>query len=157
MMDKRQRLLLVLEILWWVVTAIVVLAVLHPIQKAMHVWPFQTWNIVFVITLVTLTRYIFLLPHTFLAKRQEVKVGLIIAVFPFLFYLIGGLNGFMTYIEENTFEQLTGHLPAADKKSIEKYLWNEMLFFGAGSIIAAPVLAGRLFVSIWRLRNRGTV
>jgi FlaA1/EpsC-like NDP-sugar epimerase len=157
MMDKRQRLLLVLEMLWWVVTAIVVLAVLYPIQKAMHVWPFQTWNIVFVITLVTLTRYIFLLPHTFLAKRQEIKVGLIIAVFPFLFYLIGGLSGFMTYVEEHTFEQLTGHLPAADKKSIENYLWNEMLFFGAGSIIAAPVLAGRLFLSIWRLRNRGTV
>lgn len=156
-MDKRQRLLLVLELLWCVITAIVVLAVLYPIQKAMHVWPFQTWNIVFVITLVTLTRYIFLLPHTFLAKRQEVKVGLIIAVFPFLFYLIGGLNGFMTYIEENSFEALTGHLPAANKKSIEDYLWNEMLFFGAGSIIATLVLAGRLFLSIWRLRNRGTV
>lgn len=157
MMEKRQRLLLVLELLWWIVTAIVVFAVLYPIQKAMHVWPFQTWNIVFVVTLITLTRTIFLLPHTFLAKRQEVKVFLILAMFPFVFYLIGGFNGFLTYVEENTFETLTGHLPAADKKSIENYLWNEMLFFGAGSIIAAPVLAGRLFLSIWRLRNRGTV
>lgn len=156
-MDKRQTLTVLLEITWWVVTAVVVLATQYPIHKAMYVWPFANWNIVFVVVLVTFSRYIFLLEHTFLAWRQEIKVVCLLLMFPLAFILIGGLNAFMTFIEENTWEPLTGHLPVADKKSIENYIWNEMLFFGAGSIIATPVFAGRLMLSIWRTRNRGTV
>ncbi|MEQ1747102.1 MAG: hypothetical protein ABMA02_16855 [Saprospiraceae bacterium] len=156
-MKKQQALKLLLEILWWALTAVVVWAILYPIHKAMHVWPFEGWNIVFVVVVVTFTRYIFLLKHTFLAHMQEVKVGLILLMFPLTFKLIEGLNAFMVYIEEKTWDPLTGHLPLADKIAIEEYIWAEMLFFGVGSFIAAPVFAGRLMMSVWRTRNRGTV
>lgn len=156
-MDKRQSLVVQLELLWWTITAIVVWAVLYPIGKAMHVWPFKWWNAVFVVVLLTFSRYIFLLKHTFLAKKQVLKVVLILLMFPLTFALVSGLNAFMVFIEERTWESLTGHLPALDKKAIENYIWGEMLFFGAGSIIAAPVFAGRLMMSIWRTHNRGTV
>lgn len=156
-MDKKQSLKLVLEILWWVLTAVIAWAVLAPIHKAMYVWPFEGWNIFFIVLLITFTRYIFLLEHTFLARLQEVKVGLILLMFPLTFKLIEGLNTFMVYIEEKTWDPLTGHLPLADKTAIESYIWAEMLFFGVGSFIAAPVFAGRLMLSVWRVRNRGTV
>jgi len=156
-MQKQRSLVLLLELIWWFVTAIVVFAILYPVNKAMNVWPFQGWNIFFVVVLFTLTRYIFLLKHTFLAKKQILKVVLMILMFPLTFILILGLNRFMVYIEENTWEPLTGHLPPLDKKSIETYLWTQMIFFGAGSIIAAPVFAIRLFISVWRTQNRGTV
>ncbi|MBV6443432.1 MAG: hypothetical protein DYG98_06095 [Haliscomenobacteraceae bacterium CHB4] len=156
-MDKRQTLTLQLEILWWVITAIVAWAVLYPIYKAMYVWPFKWWNVVFVVVLITLARYIFLLQHTFLARKQVLKVTLLLLMIPLTFILVRGLNAFMVFIEENTWDPLTGHLPAADKKAIENYIWTQMLFFGAGSIIAAPVFAGRLMLSIWRTHNRGTV
>lgn len=156
-MEKRQSLLLSFELLWWVITAAIVWAVLFPIHKAMYLWPFQTMNIVFVVALVTFARYIFLLPHTFLAYRQELKVVFMLLMFPATFMLVDGLNGFMRYIEDNTWDPLTGHLPALEKNAIESYMWNEMLFFGAGSMIAAPVLAVRLFMSVWRTKNRGTV
>lgn len=156
-MEKRQSLILLLELLCWVATAIVVVAVLYPINKAMHVWPFRDWNIVFIVVLLTLTRYIFLMKHTFLAKRQVLKAVLILLMFPLTFAMVNGLNIFMTFIEEKTWDPLTGHLPPLDKKAIESYIWGEMLFFGAGSMIAAPVFAGRLMLSIWRTHNRGTV
>ena len=156
-MDKRQSLRVLLEMTWWVATAFVVLATQYPIHKAMYEWPFGLWNTVFVVVLVTLARYIFLLEHTFLAKRQEIKAVCLLLMFPLAFILIGGLNAFMTFIEEQTWEPLTGHLPVDYKKSIESYIWSEMLFFGAGSIIATPVFAGRLMLSIWRTHNRGTV
>lgn len=156
-MDKRQTLTLQLEILWWAITAIVAWAVLYPIHKAMYVWPFEWWNIAFVVVLITLARYIFLLQHTFLARKQVLKATLLLLMIPLTFILVGGLNAFMVFIEENTWDPLTGHLPPADKKAIENYIWTQMLFFGAGSIIAAPVFAGRLMLSIWRTHNRGTV
>ena len=156
-MDKRQSLTLLLELLWWVVTAVIVALVLYPVHKAMYVWQFEWLNIIFIVTLVTFTRYIFLLPHTFLARMQVLKVVLMLLLFPATFALINEVSGFMIFIEENTWDPITGHLPPSQKRSVEQYMWVEMLFFGVGSFIAAPVLALRLFQSVWRVRNRGTV
>lgn len=142
--------------IWWILTAVVVYVVLYPIHKAMYVWPFQGWNIAFIIVLLTFSRYIFLMKHTFLAQRQTLKVVFILLMFPLTFAMINGLNIFLTYVEDNTWDTLTGHLPADEKRSIEEYLWNEMVFFGAGSVIVGPVIAVRLFLSVWRTHNRGT-
>lgn len=154
---SRTNLLFALEALWWVITAVVVIAVLYPVHQAMLTWPFEGWNIIFMVTLITLGRYIFLLQHTFLAKRQAFKAVLIVLLIPATFLLVGGLNEFMSWIEDNTWEPLTGHLPLTPQRRMEAYIWNEMIFFGAGSIIAAVVFAGRLLQSIWLTHNRGTV
>lgn len=155
--DKSDALKITLELIWWLLTALIAWLVLRPIFKAMYVWPFEVWNIIFVVTLVTLTRYVFLLQHTFVAKRQVLKIVLLLLMFPFTFVLIDQLNEFLNYIDERTWEPLVGHLPTAQQPAIQEYIWREMLFFGVGSIIAAPVFAGRMMLSIWRQRNRGTV
>ena len=121
-MDKRQSLTLLLEIVWWVATAFATWAILYPIHKAMYVWPFEWWNVTFVVVLITLARYIFLLKHTFLAKQQVLKIALLLLMFPLTFTLVNGLNAFMVFIEEKTWYPLTGHLPPADKKAIEDYI-----------------------------------
>lgn len=156
-MNKSDNLKIVLELIWWIFTALIVWLVLRPIYKAMYVWPFETWNVVFIVTLITLTRYIFLLKHTFIATRQVLKIVLLLLMFPLCFILIDHLNEFLTHIEEHTWEPLVGHLPTEQQPAIQDYIWGEMLFFSVGSIIATPVFAGRMMLSIWRQRNRGTV
>jgi len=156
-MTQSNKLKIALELIWWVITAIVAWAVLYPIHKAMYVWPFEIVNIIFVVLLITLTRYIFLLKHTFIGERQVLKIVLLLLMFPLAFLLIEQVNGFLVFIEERTWEPLTGHLPTAQQPAIEQYIWGEMLFFGVGSIIATSVFAGRMMLSIWRTRNRGTV
>ncbi len=156
-MNQKKSLTILLEVIWWVATVIAVFALIYPIRRALPVWPFQGWNIAFIVVLITFTRYIFLLQYTFLAKMQVIKVVVILLLFPLIFALVGGLHGFMNYIEEQSWDPLTGHLPAEQKRAIESYIWGVMIFFGAGSIVASPVLAGRLFLSVWRTRNRGTV
>jgi hypothetical protein len=69
-MNNRLRLTLLLELVWWIATAVVIIAVLYPIHKSMRFWPFEQWNIAFIIIVITIARYIFLLKHTLLAKRQ---------------------------------------------------------------------------------------
>lgn len=156
-MNKFNTLKITLELVWWVITALIVWAVLQPIQKAMYVWPFEFTNVVFVVVLFTLTRYIFLLKHTFINKQQVLKIVLMMLMFPLTFYLIERVNDFLGFIEEQTWEPLTGHLPAPQQPLIQEYIWGEMLFFGVGSAIAAPAFAIRMMLSIWRTRNRGTV
>lgn len=156
-MNKSITLKIVLELIWWAVTAIVLWAILRPIHEAMYVWPFEITNVVFIVTLLTLTRYVFLLQHTFIGQQQILKIVLMLLMFPFTFYLVERVNEFLVFIEEQGWEPLTGHLPPAQQPAIEAYIWGEMLFFGVGSAIAAPVFAGRMMLSIWRTRNRGTV
>jgi hypothetical protein len=144
-MDKKISLQIWLELLWWVLTAVVVVAVLYPIHQAIHVWPFERTNIIFIVV------------HTFLARRQVLKVGLILLMFPVLFLFIGMVNEFMVFIEEQTWDPLTGHLPTAQRRGMESYIWNEMLFFGAGCLVAIPAFMVRMMLSVWRTRNRGTV
>jgi FlaA1/EpsC-like NDP-sugar epimerase len=151
-MNKNQT-MLVMEGVWWVITAVVVLVVFLPIQQANVPWPFWGWNTLFIVVLITLSRYIFLMRYTFLADRQIIKAILFIAMFPILFAVIGGVNGFMTYIEDNTWDPITGHLASEDKRGMESYLWNEMLFFGTGSVIVVPAFSIWLFISVWRQYN----
>lgn len=155
-MRNKTLLLVFIEITWWVITGVVVWAVLSHIYKAMYVWPFRNENILFIITLITLARYTFLLKHSFLAKRQILKIVLMLAMIPLAFVLLDKLNGFMAFVEDHTWDMLTGHLPQPQKAETETYLWTEMLFFGVGSIIATPVFAVRLMISIWRTHNLGT-
>ncbi len=156
-MNQKKSLTILLEVIWWVATAVAAFALVYPIDRALPVWPFQNWNLAFIVVLITFTRYIFLLQHTFLAKRQVLKVALILLLLPVTFMLVSGLHSFLNYVEEQSWDQLTDHLPPDEKRAMESYIWGTMVFFGAGSIVAAPVLAGRLFMSVWRTRNRGTV
>jgi hypothetical protein len=152
-MNKENQLLIGLELLGWLFTAFVVWCILYPIHQSLHVWMFEKWNVMYIIVLITLVRYLFFLPHTFLAKQQVLKFVIFILLIPVTFFLAQGLNGFMTTIEKQTWDDITGHLPLEQRRTMESYLWNEMLFFAAGSVIAAPVLAFRLLVSIWRTHN----
>jgi hypothetical protein len=156
MTQNKNNLLFWFEIVWWVVTLVVIVGVLFPIWQVME-WPFQPTNVIFIAVFITFTRYIFLLQHTFLARKQLLKAILIIAMVPVTFYLVSQLNGFMVTVEEKTWTPLTGHLPEKTRLSMEAYCWNEMLFFGTGSVITAPLLAIRLLASIWLTHNRGTV
>ena len=151
---NRQSLVILMEAIWWAATALIVFAVLWPIHKAMRTWPFEISNIVFIVTLITLTRYMFLTEYTFLAKRQILKIVLLVLAFPATFLLVSHVFNFANFIEENTWEPLTGHLPEAEKQWMEKYIWAEMLFFGVGSVICTPIFAVQMMVSIWKTRNR---
>jgi len=146
-----------LELIWWVFTAVVVIGVLLPIYTNVEGYPFYFINIVYVVTFITLTRYIFLLRYTFLAKRERIKLILFFLSIPFVFYLGQELNHFQTFLDEEGLNAVTGFLPLSSGTGMIQYIQNEILLFGVGSIICAVVFPFRLMVSIWRFRNKGTV
>jgi hypothetical protein len=156
-MDSKQSLHFRLEIIWWFFTLILVAGVLYPILTKIDNYPFLVINIIFIIVFVTFTRYIFLLKHTFLAKQQILKTGIVLIGIPIIFMLINQINIFQTYIDENGIEGVVGDLAFGKRENIATFIRAEMLFFGVGSVISAIVLPFRLVVSVWRTRNRGTV
>jgi len=156
-MDQSRNLSLKMELIWWLVTAILVAAILYPILKYTDNYPFLILNIVYIIVFVTLSRYIFLLKYTVLANAQLVKVAIILLSVPIIAYLINGINFFQTYIDENGMDSFLSPDSTLSKEQIGSFIRNELILFGVGSVIAAIVLPFRLVISLWRWKNRGTV
>ena len=144
---------IILELIWWVVTAIVAAAVLIPILNSLDGYPFLTSNIVFIVVFITMTRYVFLLKHTILAKAELVKVGIVLVSIPFIFLLIEGLSNFQNYLDEEGLDKFMPLLNLDKQQDMINYIKSEMLFFGVGAIIVAIVFPVRMVISIWMNRN----
>ncbi len=156
-MEQNKGLFLKLELIWWLFTLILVAGVLYPILSKVNSYPFLLINIVFIIVFVTFTRYVFLLKHTFIAKKQILKIVLMILCLPITLYLINGINFFQTYVDEQGVESVVGNLPFNQQESMMSYIRSLLIFFGVGGIVATVAFAIRLMVSVWKLKNRGEV
>lgn len=151
------KLILNLELLWWIITLIVLVIVLLPIYTTADFYPFYKYNILFVIVFITLTRYIFFLKHTFLAHRMYLKAAVGFVFIPFTFYLIKGLQEFQVYNDEIGLQEFYSTLDFAKQKMMMKYNRAEYFLFGTGSVITAILFPMRMILSIWRNYNKGTV
>lgn len=147
----------VLEFIWWLFTAIIVVAVIFPIWNNLTTYPFLTVNIVFIVVFITLTRYVFLLKHTILAKTQGIKVGIVLISIPIIFMLIEGLSGFQNYLDEEGLNKFLPSMNLDEQQIMINYIKSEMLLFGVGSIIIAIIFPFRMVISVWRNRNTNNV
>ena len=146
-----------LELLWGLLSLIVVIAVLFPIFYKLDHYPFTSINVIFILVFITFTRYVFLLRDTFLASLQYVKIAIILLSPIIIFYLINEINYFQTFMDEEGMDALVGNLAYDERNDMANYIKNELLLFGVGSIVSALFLPLRLVLSVWRGYNRGTI
>jgi hypothetical protein len=150
---------LLLELLWWIFTAIFTTMVLYPIWSKVTVYPerINYYNLAYIITFITLTRYIFLIKYTFLANSQVAKAIMIVVVIPIIIFSIDGVFSFRQILDNDGYAAICQGVPDNQINSIGMYYRNEYLFFGVSAIITAIIFPFRMVVSIWRKINRGTV
>jgi hypothetical protein len=144
-----------LELLWWLLTGLLLVLIMAPIYLYTKIYPFWGINIIYIVSFVTVARYLFLLPTTFLAKIQWLKVVLIFLAIPAIFLLIQEMNRFQVFLDYNEPEDLVGLLPVDTLRTMTRYIRSEFILFGVGSIVALVVLPFRMVISVWRYRNTG--
>ena len=149
--------LIQIELIWWLITAIIVGMVMYPVLKDYPTFPFKWANIIYIVLFVTFTRYTFLLKHTFLANRQRLKAAFLLLGIIITASLIAKIQDFQVLITDRDPEQILASVSADRREPLLNYLKSEFIFFAVGCVIATLFLAGRLGYSIWRLRNRGKV
>jgi hypothetical protein len=155
-MQNEHKLLFAIDVLTTALIFLVCLAVFFPIWSVTNSYPFYGTNVLFIAVFCVGLRYIFGLNYSFLAERQEWKIGVMLLMVPAVFLLISTFTGVMAHIEDQTFMPITGHLPEPDRIWTDQFIWGEMVFFGIGSILTCFVLPIRLFRSIWKQRNART-
>lgn len=156
-MDQARKLKYRLEFLWWCFTGIVVVAALLPILLHTKRYPFYLPNILYIVIAITFTRYAFLLRHTFLAPLLWPKFVILAGSAIVVFVLVLSLGDFSGFLKEQGMQAAVEHLPVSQQYAMMQYIQGEMIFFGIASIFSAVLLPLRMLMSIWRMRNRGTV
>lgn len=156
--SKKQRgLKIQLELIWWLVTAILVYMILYPMLNHFINYKFLYANVLFITIFLTYTRYMFLLKHTFLAYLQPVKFLLVFASVPLAFHLIELFQNFQYFIEteglRNIEQNFKTGISAETRERVFMYMNREMLFFGVASVIVTIMMPFRMLVSFWRVYN----
>jgi len=149
---------IVLEIIWWLATAVILMLILLPIYTEVGAkYDFYASNIFFIVLFVTFTRWIFLTKHTFFADNKTLKLIFIFLPIPLFFYAMDSLYDFQDYMDQDNYIQMLNHLTPDAAMDMFKYIKYQYLFFGTGSIFVIFLMPIRMIVSIWRKMNRGTV
>ena len=156
-MEDQQKGIWKLELIWWAFTAVTVLLVLLPIITRVPDYPFYFYNIIYIVLAITYTRYIFLLKHTPIAKSLIFKIIVLATAVPVAVLLVDGIAEFQMLVDEDGYVEFLGHLSPKSLTSLGKFIRSQFFFFGVTSVICSIVFPIRMLVSIWRVKNRGTV
>lgn len=156
-MEQQKKLSLTLELVFWVVTAVITFGVLRPIFVNFTDFPFLWQNVLIIIISITYTRYLFLWKHTLFAKSNIVRALILLATIPLVFFMIQNLNGFQTHLDDSGYEAfmdlLKNSLSDERKKGLLHYIRSEFVFFSTAAIAAGVVLPIRIIMSLWRTKN----
>lgn len=161
-MNQQKQSILYLEIIWWIITGIVVYFVMNPIWSVLGSFEYQWINIFFIVILITYARHIFLLKYTFLAfSPTRFRIGMIFVSIPLVFFIIQMFFDFQTYLDNGgngeLFENLKVPMSQTEQGNLLNYIHTEMSFFGIGSAITALLLPIRMMLSIWRESKNGSI
>ena len=154
MLKNEKAKLIAIEGISFLMTAVVVFAVMYPIWTQFPEYKFNGTNIVYIVAFLTFTRYTFLLRYSFLASQQNVKIGFILFTMIIILGLITQIQDFNVWIDAGDPERLMPLVPQSKRDGLLNYIKSEFLFFAVGAIVASVFLSGRLMQSVWRMRNK---
>ncbi len=144
---------IVLELIWWLLTAVVVALVMFPIYQYFPSFVFKSTNVLLIVCSITFARYIFFLRYTPIDNLKFVKVAFILLTAPLTFFLIEKLNDFQTYISEKDQASILYDVKESHQNWILNYVMTEYRLFAVASVVLAVVLMIRLLMSIWNKIN----
>ncbi len=147
---------ILLEAIWWLITAVIVTIVMYPIWTNFPAYKFNLMNITNIAVFVTFARYTFFLKYTFLATLQKAKIAFVLFTVAIITTLMTQIQSFNVWIDGGDPDILLESVGKTNmREPLLNYIKSEYLFFVVAAIVSALFLSGRLLVSVWRLRNRG--
>ena len=160
-MTQELRVKLLMELVWWVLTAIVVYLVISPLKGVFIDIPFLSGNIIGIVAAITYARHILFLKHSLIARALWFKVVLVFVSIPMVFWLVSQINSMQIKMDEDGlfwFETfIRRDITAEQRLNLFEYFKHEYIFFCTSAVMGAIIFPFRLIISIWRQYNVGTV
>jgi hypothetical protein len=145
------------EILGLVIAGIIAFAVVSIIDSNVINYKFVLINFSGILLFFTFSRYILLLQYTPFSHTTWVKLILLFGCIPLFFYFMDGQYEFLRMLDEQGVEPFVNSDNADYRWNFAKFTKYQFLFFITGTMCMLFILPVRMIVSIWRVRNKGTV
>lgn len=145
---------ILLELVWWIFTAVLVGTLLFPMLKDFPNFPFMVSSALFLVAAITFARLTFFLQYSFLAQAQYVKIAFVLVTFAICIAVGFQLQDFNVWLDENDPASLLAEVIPSRRENLLLYIRSLYLFSAVGAIVSALFLAIRLLISIWRVRNK---
>lgn len=137
--------------------AIIALLFLIPIYLSSDNYTFYLSNFAFIFLFITFTRYLFFLKYTPFSHFTPLKLVYIFVTIPLAVLLTDAFSEFQSFSDTIGIQEFVKNISGQKQVGMIGYIRNQMLFFGAGCVVATVLLAFRMMISIWRVRNRDSV
>ena len=144
-----------IELAWWLVAALFALLMVLPILQYNIPYPFLITHITYVAGFVLYLKLLFLWKKSPYSKYQWLKLILIFAMIPVVFFSIEALANFQNYLDEIGIQEMVKDLDESLQDGMALSIRTQMIFFGTACIICGIVLAPKMIWSIWTQHNRG--
>jgi len=149
---------LLLELVWWLITLVLAVLVILPIYLTIRGdYLFYIENVLSIVLLITLSRWILLTRHTFLANKNKINLIILFAMIPLFFICYDNIVDFLAYIDEENISSMLTKLSPDRQVQMGKYIKYEYMFFSVAAMMCVVFIPFRMTLSIWRNINKGTV
>jgi hypothetical protein len=145
------------ELLSILITVIFAGVLVWVINENIIRYDFVTINFLSIALFLTFSRYILLLKYTPFAFNAWVKVILLFSAIPLFFYFLDGIYEFLKMLDEEGIEPFVNSDNADFRWNFAKFTKYQFLFFITATLCTLFMMPVRMIVSIWRVRNKGTV
>ncbi len=146
------------ELIFWLIAIVLSLIIVRPIHEYIgNDYEFYYYNYLFIILFLAFSRYILLLKFTPFSHNAWVKLILLFSCIPLFIFLIDGQYNFHQMLDERGLEPIVKSENLEFRWNIAKYVKYQYIFFSTGTIMTLIIMPVRMVISIWKVRNKGTV
>ncbi len=142
-MHQKNKLILILELLWLAIIAVLIFAFVMPLQDFVS-QRFLLINSLLIFLFVQYARLLVALRISFLSELYYPKIILFFSLFILFFVVMKQFSIYIGPLKDQTLFPFNLNIPYGTYERI----FREWLFFGTGCLILTPLLILRLYLSI---------
>lgn len=150
---RERNYLWAIEIIWWLISLVLLAAVILPIVSEVEDYPFLVLNVVYVILFFHYARHVVFLKYSALRMFFWGKLILALVTIPLLFLVVGQFGYFQTFMDEHTMSEIMPNLSYQKQVSLNNFIKFQMVFFFTATVISGTLFVLRMMVSLWRQVN----
>lgn len=142
-----------IELMSWLATIVIAFLVVLPIiNNGIH-FPFLSYNVLYIIVGLTITRYVLFWSWIPFRDSKVAKILLMFMVPLIFFPLLEGIHSFVEFNDQEGIQSILNHLSLSKFNFFVSYIRLEYLLFGMLSFLGSFLLGLKMLRSLWRQIN----
>jgi hypothetical protein len=139
-----------LELTWWLLTAVIAAIILLPIHLAGISFHFWQYNLFFILISFTFGRFLFFFHLHPLYKSKIFKITMIFLVPVLFFPMVEGLHSFIEFNDREGIQTLLSHLSNRRQNQFRWFIQQEYLILAIAAFVSSFLMIIKMIRALWK-------